>query len=133
MRARSFAKLFSCAVLAAASIGTSVAAPPGDAAARHAVVVVGTVSDATGFPAHAIAHPLRAAAASHLGAAAVSAQMDAGSAALVATPGVAAAADETADQGSPEDYLLLTLVGLGLIAYQLLRKHRLLRPQPFSL
>ncbi|MFL6549575.1 MAG: hypothetical protein ACJ8OJ_12835 [Povalibacter sp.] len=32
-----------------------------------------------------------------------------------------------------EDSLLLALLGLTLIAYQLFRKHRLLRPQPFTL
>jgi hypothetical protein len=34
---------------------------------------------------------------------------------------------------SPADSLLLALLGITLIAYQLFRKHRLLRPQPFSL
>ena len=34
---------------------------------------------------------------------------------------------------SPADSLLLALLGISLIAYQLFRKHRLLRPQPFSL
>jgi hypothetical protein len=36
-------------------------------------------------------------------------------------------------QRSPADSLLLALLGFTLIAYQLFRKHRLLRPQPFSL
>ena len=34
---------------------------------------------------------------------------------------------------SAADFLLLALVGLILIAYQLCRKHRFLRPQPFTL
>lgn len=36
-------------------------------------------------------------------------------------------------QRSPADSLLLALLGVTLIAYQLFRKHRLLRPHPFSL
>jgi hypothetical protein len=35
-------------------------------------------------------------------------------------------------QRSLADSLLLALLGITLIAYQLFRKHRLLRPQPFS-
>ncbi len=35
-------------------------------------------------------------------------------------------------QRSSADSLLLALLGLTLIAYQLFRKHRLLRPHPFS-
>jgi hypothetical protein len=40
---------------------------------------------------------------------------------------------EPAPERSTKDLLLLTLVGGMLVAYQLLRKHRLLRQQPFSL
>jgi hypothetical protein len=35
-------------------------------------------------------------------------------------------------QRSLADSLLLALLGITLIVYQLFRKHRLLRPQPFS-
>lgn len=45
----------------------------------------------------------------------------------VANPGVAATAEHTAG-----DLFLAILVGIGLIAYQLCRKHRLLRTHPFS-
>lgn len=56
---------------------------------------------------------------------------------LSPTPSVQAAAavpqGDPAPQRSTKDLLLLTLVGGMLVAYQLLRKHRLLRQQPFSL
>ncbi|HEY5809469.1 MAG TPA: hypothetical protein VIT67_15955 [Povalibacter sp.] len=140
MRARSLAKVVSYVALGAASIGFSVVSHAANGVtATHAVV--DTVSDAAAFPALATTQPLRTAAASQLAGAqlAVATKMDVGSTGLTGglavTPAVAAApaAAEAQEQGSPEDYLLLTLVGLGLVAYQLLRKHRLLRPQPFSL
>lgn len=52
------------------------------------------------------------------------------------TPAPAAQAATVPQQiprNSTKDLLLLTLVGGMLVAYQLLRKHRLLRQQPFSL
>lgn len=45
----------------------------------------------------------------------------------------ATAQPQPAPVNSTKDFLLLTLVGGMLVAYQLLRKHRLLRQQPFSL
>ncbi|MBB6094692.1 hypothetical protein HNQ60_003579 [Povalibacter uvarum] len=58
-------------------------------------------------------------------------------ASLSPTPAVQAAVavpqGDPAPQRSTKDLLLLTLVGGMLVAYQLLRKHRLLRQQPFSL
>lgn len=43
------------------------------------------------------------------------------------------AAMNAAPPRSTADYFLLGLVGIALVAYQLLRKHRQLRPQTFSL
>jgi hypothetical protein len=49
-------------------------------------------------------------------------------------PAVTATANVQAEpRRSAADFLLLSLVGVALVGYQLLRKHRLLRPQPFSL
>jgi hypothetical protein len=45
----------------------------------------------------------------------------------------ATTASAPADDESLPDLWLLGGVGVGLIAYQLRRKHRLLRPQPFQL
>lgn len=45
----------------------------------------------------------------------------------------ATAQPQQVPRSSTKDLLLLTLVGGMLVAYQLLRKHRLLRQQPFSL
>ncbi|HKE95481.1 MAG TPA: hypothetical protein VKB34_14300 [Povalibacter sp.] len=45
----------------------------------------------------------------------------------------AAAPAMPVQQRSAADFFLLILVGLTLVGYQLLRKHRLLRPQAFSL
>lgn len=49
------------------------------------------------------------------------------------TAQAAVAQPQQVPRNSTKDLLLLTLVGGMLVAYQLLRKHRLLRQQPFSL
>lgn len=51
---------------------------------------------------------------------------------LAATETVVASSSRSNDS-SKSDLWLLGGVGAGLIAYQLRRKHRLLRPQPFQL
>jgi hypothetical protein len=55
------------------------------------------------------------------------------SSASIASAAHASRAAEAAPRRPRSDSFLLILVGVTLVGYQLLRKHRLLRPQPFSL
>jgi hypothetical protein len=126
MRARKFESglLVLIAVLAQSVLVQSVAMADSAATTRRATTELRTAQ------VHPTPHPPAQASAQtaphgeSLQFAGLSPTADVRAATLDAAP---------ADRSTTKDLLALILVGVMLVAYQLFRKHRLLRQQPFSL